>query len=113
MLERTGALVDVDSIFDEAGLYGDEDTLIAFEEFMRIFRRLRFEAIHDLLNSSDLSLRIRLEGSRRRDRRYHRFEYGTIHRRNGKKRHRRKFSIVASDWRYRKHCSCVNRSEMR
>ena len=55
MLERTGALVDVDSIFDEAGLYGDEDTLIAFEEFMRIFRRLRFEAIHDLLNSSNFS----------------------------------------------------------
>lgn len=55
MLERTGALVDVDCIFDEAGLYGDDDTLIAFEEFMRIFRRLRFEAIHDLLNSNNFS----------------------------------------------------------
>ena len=51
MLERTGALVDVLSIFDAAGLQGDDNFLIAFEEFQRIFRKLRFEAIRDRLKS--------------------------------------------------------------
>jgi serine/threonine protein kinase len=50
MLDNSGACVDVEIIFDTTGL-NDDDDLIAFEEFLRVFRGVRTRLIRERLNT--------------------------------------------------------------